>query len=233
MIKNATPEDFTVNFSNLLIDQPYEIALINMNLWYSWYNIADFYNNNDIRISNGAKWINITIPNGIYDIEQLNDFIKRRFTAANEDADTAKIIPNQSSLRVIIELKQNCQFDLSRSDLHKILGFEKKIVKKTEEGSEPVDITRGVDVLCAHCNIVSGSYDNNMASDILYSFNPASEPGSLISVSPINPVYLPVCVQNDIQYITMKLTDQKSRPINLNGQHVNYLLHLRPRKQAT
>lgn len=65
MIKNASPEDFIVNFSNLLIDQPYEIALINVNLWYSWYNIADFYNNNDMRVSNETRWINITIPNGI------------------------------------------------------------------------------------------------------------------------------------------------------------------------
>ena len=88
------------------------------------------------------------------------------------------------------------------------------------------------DVLCIHCNIVGGSYDNNMASDIIYSFNPASEPGSLISINPINPVYLPVSAQNDIQYITMKLTDQNGRLINLNGQHVNYLLHLRPRNMS-
>ena len=228
MIKNATPEDFTVNFSNHSFQQSYEIALINVNLWYSWYNIADFYNNSEIRISNGTTWINIKIPNGIYDVEQLNEFINRRLAAEKEDPDIAKIVPNFSSLRVIIELKQNCQFDLSRSDLHKILGFEKKIVKKTEEGIDPVDITRGVDVLYIHCNIVGGSFDNNMASDILYSFNPASEPGSMISINPINPIYLPVNSKTDIQYITMSLTDQKRRLINLNGQHVNYLLHLRP-----
>jgi len=228
MIKDATPEDFTINFSNLSLDQPYEIALINVNLWCSWYNIADFYNNNDIRISNGTRWINIKIPNGIYDIVQLNEFINRKLTAEKEDPDIAKIIPNYASLRVIIELKQNCQFDLSRSDLHKILGFEKKIVKKTEEGTEPVDITRGVDVLCIHCNIVDGSFDNNMASDILYSFNPATDPGFLIRINPINSIYLPINKQSDIHYITMSLTDQKGRPIKLNGEHVNYLLHLRP-----
>ena len=73
---NCVPENFTVNFPNgIRINGPYEIGLINANLWYSWFNISDSYSNNDIRIHNGTKWINIKIPNGIYDIEQLNDFI--------------------------------------------------------------------------------------------------------------------------------------------------------------
>src|ERR1700751_745304 len=114
-IDNALPEDFTVYFpSGIRLDGAYEVALINANLWYSWFNIASYYDNNDIRIHNGNRWVNIKIPDGIYDIDQLNEFINRYLVSAKEDPDMIKLIPNFSTLKVIIELKANCQFDLSR-----------------------------------------------------------------------------------------------------------------------
>src|ERR1700738_2722273 len=91
---STTPENFTITFPGIELKGPHEIALVNANLMYSWQNIADYLNNNDIRISNGTRWINIKIPNGIYDIEQLNDFINRELIAKKEDPEIAKIVPN-------------------------------------------------------------------------------------------------------------------------------------------
>ena len=50
---------------------------------------------------------------------------------------------------------------------------------------------------------------------------------SYISRTPTNPIYLPINTQNNITSITMRVTDNLNRDLDLRGEPVNYLLHLR------
>jgi hypothetical protein len=228
---SSDPADFYVTYPDGidLQNKKWELSLINCNVWYSWFNIASYYGNNTLGIfvSNEWKWIHI--EDGIYDIEQLNELIKQQLIDWNLDPELVALKPNYSTLKLIIKL-QGVKVDLTKGSLHELLGFDKKIIEQSEQGNRTLDITRGVDTILIHCHIIESSYINGMSSDILYSFMPNSAPGSLIQISPNNPIYLPIQPLDKIAYIRMRLTDQRNRPVNLNGENIVYHLHLRPIK---
>ena len=58
-------------------NRPYEIALVNLETFYSIPNIT--HKNNSFRYSpsGGADWHTVDIPTGCYDIEDINDVIQR------------------------------------------------------------------------------------------------------------------------------------------------------------
>lgn len=54
-----------------------EISLTKATLYYSWYNISAKLGNNQIsyQIPNGDPIVNLTLPDGVYQITDINDFI--------------------------------------------------------------------------------------------------------------------------------------------------------------
>ena len=77
-LTSLTSDNFTIIYKNAikLANGPWEIALVSANLWNSFFNIAAEFSNNKIAYTNNTptKFI-ITIPGGLYTIEQLNDFL--------------------------------------------------------------------------------------------------------------------------------------------------------------
>ncbi len=111
--------------------------------------------------------------------------------------------------------------------MYKVFGFEPQIVNQPRiESKYKADITRGVDRVLIHCSIVGGTYENSFESDVVYSFVPNVSPGSILDIQPFHPIYLPL-KETTIRKIRMMITDQNDRPIDLNGQHVDYLLNIR------
>ena len=55
-------------------------------------------------------------------------------------------------------------------------------------------------------------------------------PYSYITKNPTNPVYVPINTHNQISQTTMRITDNLNRDIDLRGEPVNYLLHIRKAK---
>ena len=108
-----------------------------------------------------------------------------------------------------------------------MFGFEpKEFYEPKSESTYKADITRGVDRVLIHCSIVGGSYENSFESDVIYSFVPNVSPGSILDIQPFHPIYLPL-KDNVIRKIRVRITDQNDRLIDLNGQHVDYLLNIR------
>ena len=56
----------------------YEIALINLETYYSFPNIDNSYNCFTYTPGINALWYNIIIPEGSYQVEVINDFIQRQ-----------------------------------------------------------------------------------------------------------------------------------------------------------
>ena len=50
-------------------------------------------------------------------------------------------------------------------------------------------------------------------------------PGSILNIQPFHPIYHPL-KDEIVRKIRMRITDQNDRPIDLNGQHVDYLLNI-------
>lgn len=233
-------DDFTANLAGggILLEGDWEVALMSASLWYSFYNIADYLNNNTFRYSTdgGGTWVDVVIPNGAYQIEQINEELHRQMfdngdynnTDPNNPVYYVNFEPNFSTLRLRVEITDPLyQVDFTTGDFHILVGFDAIIVLATQEGSDVVDITRGVNSLMIRSNIVSGSWFNNITSDVLIQFIPNTLPGGSLFIQPYIPFYFPVGRSDRIQNIRMYITDNLQRPVNFNGEPVSYQLHFR------
>lgn len=230
-ITGSNPSDFRVHYNHFPLDRNsnYEIALVSANIWYSWFNISAANGNNTFRYHNGILWSAVqTITDGMYSISHINDFIQGRITSLGDTPESITIVGNFTTLKCDISISNNYQLDLSISTLHNILGFDSQILTTgVVSSANTVDITNGITSLSIHCSIAGGSYENSQSSDVIYSFSPNVSPGSLIQLHPNQLLYLPIIPKDSIQDIRFRLTEQSGKAIDLNGEHVNFILHLK------
>lgn len=63
-----------------------KIAISNISMYYSWFNITSAYNNNTFQIvfptSTTPTTLNITIPDGFYSVSDLNSYLQQEFITA-------------------------------------------------------------------------------------------------------------------------------------------------------
>jgi len=100
-----------------VLDGIHELGLIKCNLWYSFFNISDDFNNRIIRYTNNtAQTRTVTFPSGNYTILQLNTYLSGVMVS---NGDTASIIiePNYSTLKVKITISNGYSLDLTASNL--------------------------------------------------------------------------------------------------------------------
>ena len=133
--------DFTTKFNNpikLSYDMKHELAVRTISMTYSWYNIKAIYKNNEIKYShNGGKdWETITFIDGMYSYDDIDQYIKKymknkgHLVEGTKDSDDDEInyginlYFNLSTYRVLIELADKYQIDLTNSDFRKLIGFD-------------------------------------------------------------------------------------------------------------
>ena len=164
----------------------------------------------------------ITIPPGAYNIPSLNNEIKQF-----SNTERVTIEPNYNTLRCKITLKPGYKIDFTHErSLRDLLGFDSREVTESGDGDRTVNITT-VNSLLIRCSLVTGSYINGAASDILYSFTPNRPPGTLLHISPNHPIYLPMNRTNLIPAITITITDQSGNLIDFRGERGTFFLSLK------
>jgi hypothetical protein len=211
------------------------VALVKCNCWYSFYNIkGTTYNNNTLRyrISGVAPWQTITIPNGIYNITQLNNVIQGLIIANGDVGANVSIVPNFSELKISMVVVAPYQVDLSIGDFYRLLGFTAAQaavpITAPVQGLNVGDITNGLDNLYITTNIVQQSWYKSNQGSVLYSFVPNSPPGSNISVIPSQLIYIPVKTDNGlVSNINMRIIDNRNRDVDFENQEFQYLLHFK------
>ena len=80
LILDSNSTDFRINYSppiELKKDKEYEIALVNLETYYSFPNIDKTNNIFRYSIDKGTKWFEIEIPEGSYELKQINNEIFR------------------------------------------------------------------------------------------------------------------------------------------------------------
>ena len=97
----------------------YEIALINLETYYSFPNIDR--SNNCFSYSPGANapWFDIIIPEGSYHVEDINEFIQREMRKKYHYDQTSdkvfiEISATPNTLKSEMIIKNNCEFDFRR-----------------------------------------------------------------------------------------------------------------------
>jgi len=216
-------------------EKQYEIGLISCTCWNAMANVKTGVNDEiSFILIRDTQWKTLKIPQGAYNFADLNKTIRELITKAGGIADNFELVPNYNTLRVTITLKNMSVNFLSPRSIAPLIGFEHKSYyfnpndqATTYNGELPVNITE-VNTILVNCSIASGSYSaKGSRGQTIYSFSPEVPPGSIMQINPRQIIYYPINLENQITSITMQLTDQSSRQIDLNNEIVTYYLHLR------
>lgn len=125
---------------------------------------------------NGTNWETITFVDGMYSYDDIDTYIKKylknkeHFVKGDKDSDENEIEYGinmyfvLSTYRVLIELGDNYQVDLTNLYFRKLIGFDSKIIATTEYGTNLPDVTRGVDEVHINCDKVTDSITDGESS---------------------------------------------------------------------
>jgi hypothetical protein len=225
-------------------DVQWEVSLVKLNAWYSYYNIdADQYQNNILTYLDPDEVVhNVVIPDGMYTVEAINNLLlidlqtNGFYDPLIDPLPPIYIYPNYNTIKVeLVVTDPTFAFDLSTSRLWYILCFDESqtaglIITRTP-GQHTANITNDINELQVRCSLLDGagsSYTNAELGSVLYSFAPETPPGSAITVNIPERIYAPILTYTEqIRNVRVEITDQLGRLINFNGEDVSMLLHLR------
>ena len=190
---------------------------------YSWYNTDASYGNNKIRWRKKTEeWRTLIFPNGMYDYKDINSFLQTQTGKVDpKDKESDYIFTlyfDMTIFRVVILMDENYELDLSEGKFAELVGYEKKILtgKKNFVGAMTPNITRSVDWLFLHCDLISRRGDD-VSSDVLYSFSTTGvEVGHPFEKEPYWLEWHPVN-KSMIDSIRIWVTDGRGNPLDLNG----------------
>jgi hypothetical protein len=231
-ILSGNTSDFITCHDSIILDhnKKYEAALLSLDTYNSIPNITASKNNiftysND----NGTTWKTITLNTGAYELQAMNDEIKRQIIVNGDDENALSITANISRLTSIVNIENpSYKIDFSEDkSIGSILGFDKIIISHGyNESSNIVEIMQ-VNSILVNIDIIMGSYVNGSQSPTLYSFYPNVSPGYKIVERP-NPslIYYPLS-RHDISRMRVWLTDQNNNLIDLRGETITIRIHVR------
>ena len=235
IILSSDKTNFNTRFNpKLELDEKkkYEIALVNLETYYSFPNIDETNNTFVYSPDNGNSWEKIKIPEGSYEIDDINNAIQHEmekrthYDEINEDY-YINIAPNTNTLKSVLILEKGYQVDFNHENsLAKVLGFTgTKYTEGFYESENVVDILR-INSILVNIDIISGSYVNGTTKSTIYSFFPDVSPGYKIIESPVNLVYLPITL-NTIDSLNVMITDQDDHLLNLRNEKLTIRFHIR------
>lgn len=209
----------------------YEMALVNLETYYSIPNITSKNNSFTYSPDEGSNWTTITIPTGSYDIEDINDVIQRKMKAnghwdATNEEYYVSILANPNTMKSILNIENNYQINFKPGkSLRKLLGFNSKIYSASQESERVVDIL-SINSILVNVDIISGSYVNGRSQPTIYSFFPNVSPGHKIVENPKTVIYLPITL-DVVHIIQITLIDQDGNQLDLRGENITIRFHIR------
>ena len=173
---NSKSHDFTIRFNpelHLDNNKNYYVALDSITMSYSWYNVSSSFNNNTIKYSHdsGRTWTQIALPNSNYSHEELSAYLQRALETNGYSKTGIEIKFVLSLFEVLMTLEKKFQVDLRTGDFTDLIGFKKGIIRATGYREKLPNITRSVDNIFIHTNIISESVVAGKESDVLYRFS--------------------------------------------------------------
>ena len=235
VILSSNQSSFNIIFNpkiELDMKKVYEIALVNLETYYSFPNIDDSNNIFVYSHDQGQTWTKIKIPTGSYEINDLNQTIRfemekmGHYDEVNQES-YIKIAANSNTLKSILIIDKGYSVDFNQpNNLSKVLGFTgKKYIEGFHESEKPVNIL-SIDSIFVNIDIIDGSYVNGKTKNTIYSFFPNVAPGFKIIESPVNLVYLPI-LPYTIQNLNLSITDQDENLLNLRNEKLTVRFHIR------
>ena len=215
--------NFTTKFTPELVldsNKQHFLALANLSMTASWHNITPQFDNNKLVISKngGNSWETITFPSGIFDYDDINDFIHAAIGKNSDGNFGISVSFNLSTFKVVVQLENDWRVDFTQSgNFHSLLGFEKKVVSSTETGSNFPNITNSVDNLFLRSNLLNDSIISGVPSNVLFSFSTSTKSRSMPFEIRLVDRWWSKINTKTISEVTFWFTDDLGREVDLNG----------------
>ena len=169
IVVSGNESSFNTMFSpniELAKDRVYEIALVNLETYYLFPNIDETNNIFVYSPDNGNFWVKIEIPEGSYEIDNINNTIRHEmekrghYDPINEDYHI-NISANSNTLKSVLIIEKDYQVDFNHQDsLAKVLGFTgTKYTEGFHESENVVNILT-INSILVNINNISSSYVN-------------------------------------------------------------------------
>ena len=216
-------------------NKQFKIAVTFLTGYNGIFNVTNENNNFYFKktISDDDGFIKITIPPGAYEIESLNNEIKRiiideeHYTEANYPF---TIKPNFSTLGSIIEISPqgsiiSFMFDDSIKDL---LGFNARtLCEEYTPSDHPVDIL-SFDNIFLECNIAQGMIFKGKRSGVIHNFTMDVDPGYKYIEKFRGGVQWYMMESKDIVSSNcFKLKNEYNQIVSFNGQSITFRLSIK------
>ena len=241
----ANDKIFFMDQSILLDEGSYELGITEFAVYNSIVNINE--TNNLLRYSHdeGNSWVDLIIPAGAYEIEQINDEVHRQLEinghVYDPDLDLGfpiEIEANEATQHSIITLRNSSEaqyypftsmfrIDLtSANSLASLLGFTPQILNKEFNTSENKVNIITIDKCHLCCDIIEGSILNGVSSSILFSFNINVGTGYKIVITPLIVLFKEVIIKK-IDKVRFYMIDDDGEDLNFRGETITFTTQLR------
>ena len=161
----------------------------------------------------------------MYSYSDINDYIHQYMEQKNHLTTDAKGVKNYSinlsfilsTYRVLVSLEGSFQLDLRGTDFGELIGFEKKLVTKTEYGTKLPNITKYIDSLNINVSVIKDSVVNGVNTNTIAVIPTDNLTRSWpFTFEPRRTLYCPVS-SNTISEMHITVNDSLGQPIDLNG----------------
>jgi len=246
--KSTNGSRFDVDLTSPIIfpsDAKYiTLSVIQANVWNNAFNISEERGNNQwsFNYDDGTSTTNYqsTIPDGLYTINALQDFIVLSLLNATPapgtpfNGDEIQIIGDTSTNKVIIFVKADFQVDFTiANSVRTILGFNSQLIPDpivptdTFETSENIASFNFVDTYQIRSTLVNNGIPTNQSGfGIITTIPISAPPNSLIVYQPQNPLEVDISylAGNKKTVIQFELLNQDFESVSTNGEDYSLVI---------
>ena len=176
--KTSEPYRFKYDLINKLdLRNPNKnMALANLSIYYTWKNVKSIYKNNKLNISTPTWNETFDLPDGSYNISEIQDYFEYIIKKHEIIAETSPILiyTNNITNKIVFKIKTGYKLELLSKETMKLLGSTLNIID-ADKNSENVPRLENVEVVLVHCNLVNNSYQQH--SRVLLTFVPNKQYG--------------------------------------------------------
>ena len=135
------------------------IVLANLSIYYTWRNIKSEYSNNKFKIHTPTWNDEFNLPDGSYNIEQIQDYFKYIIEKHETIADNppVQIYLDKIKNRIVFKIKTGYKLELLTEETMQLLGSSKKVIEENKNGAI-VPRLEVVEVVLVHRNLVNNNY---------------------------------------------------------------------------
>ena len=161
----------------------------------------------------------------MYSYSDINDYIHQYMEQKSHHTTDSKGVKNYSinlsfilsTYRVLLSLEGDYQVDLRGTDFGDLIGFDKKLVTKTEYGTRLPNITKSIDSLNINTTAIKDSVVNGLNTNTIAVIPTDNLTRSYpFTFEPRRTLFCPIS-SNTISEMRITVNDSLGHPIDLNG----------------